>query len=284
MTFAARESSRHTGQPIDLYEFRYGPEADSVVRHTNIAQGYSFGGNLFSPLPIMRGDVVASGNLDNTTMRITMPEDSFIAGLYNGEPPSNVITLIIRQGHLADADFKVVWSGKLLNGSFNESNEIELDCEPISSSLRRSGLTQDYQYACPHVLYGPMCRASRPAATITVVVTTVDGPVLTLPTGWATEARRSKYLGGIAEWTNAAGRAERRGIVRVGGAQTLVLSSESSGLVNGMTVSLVLGCNHQHGMSDLDGDCLNLHNNLLNFGGEWEIPSKNPVGIVNNYY
>lgn len=282
MSFAGRESSRIAGHPIHLYSIRFGPEINSVRRYTNIAAGFSFGGDEYEPLPIKHGEIVSSGGLDKSTLKVTMPESCDIANLYNAEPPSSVVTMVIRQGHLADSDFKVCWSGKVGGASF-EGSEIVLDCEPISSSLRRSGLTRDYQYACPLVLYGPECRANKAAASSNHVITAVDGPLLTLPANWATEGRKDKFVAGMAEWTNTAGRLERRQIIRRTGATSVLLSS-SGDLHAGMTITLVLGCNHQHGMNDADGDCSNLHENVLNFGGQPEIPLTNPIGIVNNYY
>lgn len=281
MTFAAREQSRDQGHPIELYEFRFGPEVGSIRRYCNIANGFTFDGNLYDPMPIQRSEITASGSLDKSAMQVRIPQDAYVATLFTGEPPSSVVTLIIRQGHLADADFKVCWSGKVLGGEF-EGKELALECEPISSSLRRSGLTRDYQYTCPLVLYGPQCRANKAAATSTVVVTSVSGVFVTLPSSWATVAKKPKYLGGIAEWVSD-GRTHRRSIVNRSG-DVLTLSNAPTGLVAGATLTLILGCNHQHGLFDADGDCKNLHNNILNFGGQWEIPLKNPIGVHNNYY
>lgn len=289
MSFATREESRIAGHPIHLYAFRFGPEAGSIRRYTNIAAGFNWGVTdagqpiFWSPLPIQHSDVVASGNLDKSTLEVRMPESGDIPDLYSEEQPSNVVTLIIRQGHLADDDFKVCWSGKV-NGVSYEGAELVLDCEPISASLRRSGLTRDYQLSCPLVLYGPECRANKAAATTSTAVVSIDGPIVTLAPTWAASDRKAKYVGGIAEWTNASGRVERRSIIKAEGEGQILLSNAASSLLAGMTVNLILGCNHQHGMRDPDGDCLNLHDNILNFGGQWEIPTKNPVGITNNFY
>ncbi len=282
MTFAAREDSRIAGHPIHLYEFRFGPEVDSVRRYTNIAKGFAWGGHTFEPLTIQHGEIVASGNLDKSTLQVRMPDEGDIPDLYTGSPPSSVVSLIIRQGHLADDDFKVCWSGRV-GGTSYEGAELILDCEPISASLRRSGLTRLYTIPCPLVLYGPKCRANKAAASSNHIATTVNGPILTFASDWAPTDRKDKYIGGVVEWTNAAGRLERRSIVGRDGSTKLIMSNYSDTLVSGMTVTLVLGCNHQHGMNDTDGDCLNLHDNILNFGGQPEIPLKNPIGIVNNY-
>lgn len=279
MTFDARESSRLNGRPFHLYTFRVG--TDREIYYTNLATEFVFGQDsqgqpiTYLPLPIGHSEIVASGNLDKTTLSVRLPESGEIPDLYRDEQPSDVVALIIRQGHVADSDFKVCFTGRVLGISYEESDMV-LECEPISSSLRRPGLTREYQYGCPLVLFGEQCRASKAAATMTVNPTAVDGPLVTLPANWAAADRKEKYVGGIAEWTDPAGRRARRGIVRLDG-DVLTLSSAGT-LAVGMTLSLTLGCN-----KTMD-DCRDLHNNILNFGGQPAIPFVNPTGITNNYY
>lgn len=276
MTFDARERSRATGHPINLYDIRYGPESGSIKYYTNLATAFTFNSKTYEPLAIRHSDVVSSGNLDKTTLDLEVPESSFLADLYGAEPPSSVVSVIIRQGHVDDLDFKVCWAGRVLGATYRETLLV-LECEPISSSLRRTGLTRNYQYACPLVLYGSQCRASKAAATTVVTITSIDGPLVTLPAGWAAENLRDKFVGGIAQWTRADGRVERRGIVKRN-LDVLTLSNLATDLAAGKSLTLILGCNH------LQSDCANVHNNILNFGGQPAIPLKNPVGITNNFY
>lgn len=279
MTFAARETSRLNGRPFHLYTFKVGDSLE--LRFTNLATPFTHGLDqngqpaIYNPLAISHGEIVASGNLDKTTMPVRLPESGAVPDLYRDEQPSDVVALIIRQGHAGDADFKVCFTGRVLGASYEEADMV-LECEPISSSLRRPGLTREYQYTCPLVLYGDQCRASKVAATKTVNPTEVNGPQVTLPTNWAAADRKDKYVGGIAEWTDPSGRRARRGIIRRDG-DVLTLSAAGS-LVTGMPLTLVLGCN-----KTMD-DCRGVHANILNFGGQPAIPLVNPTGITNNYY
>lgn len=281
MTFTAKESSRYEGAPIYLYEFRYGPEATSVERYTNVGRSVTIAADdpedpdiTFEPIAIKSSDMEASGRLDKSSLTVELPEDCAIAALFRGEPPSSIITLKIRQGHDGDAEYRVAWVGRVLDGSFPDDH-LNLDCEPITTSLRRTGLTREYQYACPLVLFGPSCRASKVAATITVEVLDVDGPLIALPADWTTAERKERFIGGIAQWTASDGRLERRSIVDHEG-DMITLSSQARGLSAEDTITLIRGCNHlQDGCRD--------HGNILNFGGQPAIPLKNPIGIVNNY-
>ena len=276
MTFAAKESSRAAGRPVALYSIRFGPEAGSVLRFTNVGTPITFESNVYQPLAITHSNVTSSGDLDKANVRVTAPENSTLGDLYRSEPPSNVVSIVIYQGHVGDSDFKVGFAGRILSGLFDD-NDIECDCEPIVTSMRRVGLTRDYQYSCPLVLYGPGCRANKAAATTTAVVTSVSSAFVTLPSTWAAGGMKDKYIGGIAQWVSTSGRTERRSISGRGG-DVLRLSSLAEGLVGGATITLILGCNHQV------YDCEFVHNNIQNYGGQPAIPLKNPTGITNNYY
>lgn len=276
MSFDARESSRLDGRPFFLYMIRFGSEPTAVRHYTNLATEYAYGGTVYQSLPIGHGEVQSSGNLDKTTLPITVPGQGDIPDVYKLGVPSHPVSVLIRQGHVGDDDFPVHFSGKVIAVAYDGS-DMTLECEPISASMRRNGFTREYQYMCPLVLYGSQCRASRAAATVSRSPTTVSGAQVTLPANWAPDDRKNKYIGGIAEWTVAGGRVERRSIVRRNG-DVLTLSNEARGLLAGGTVSLVLGCDHT-----MD-DCRQVHNNILNFGGQPEIPLTNPVGITNNYY
>jgi hypothetical protein len=76
---------------------------------------------------------------------------------------------------------------------------------------------------------------------------------------------------------------ETRSILKLKGADKaqLLLDSAAKGLVAGMSVSVILGCNKLAGLTD---DCIVLHDNIHNFGGMPWIPTKNPIGIKNSFY
>ena len=276
MTFDTLENSRNEGRPFHLYKFKFGPASGDEVYYTNVSPAVVFDSKTFEPLAITHGEIVSSGNLDKSALPVTVPEDSLLAALYTYEAPSYVVTLTIWQGHIGDSDYKVCWAGRVTGASFVE-NQLELNCEPVISSLRRTGLTRDYQYHCPLVLYGAQCRASRVAATRTASVSSVSGVSVTLPNGWAPADLKAKHIGGIAEWTNDEGRTERRSIINVA-TNVLTLSSFPTDLETASVLTVVLGCNH------LMTDCRDVHDNILNFGGQPQIPLKNPIGITNGFY
>lgn len=283
MTFSTYETSRQKGGPVTLYLFTYGndgasPPSDLVFAYTDAEQEITYSGQTYTPQPIFRENVTASGQLDKSTLQIRMPRNLSITNLFRVYPPTQVVSLVIRQGHVDDADseFLVVWSGRVLSVG-REGDESIFACEPVSSSLRRPGLRRHYQIGCPHVLYGAQCRADKPSATVTGTVSAIDGLSVTLADGWEGSFDQSKFLEGMVEWTNDDGGTEVRKILSVTG-DTLLLGGYLRDLAVSDTVSVILGCNHQM------TDCQDLHDNIQNHGGCPWIPTKNPVGTYNNYY
>lgn len=283
MTFGARETSRLNGRPFHLYTIRFGPEVKSAFYYTNLTTEFTHGVDgdgdpiVYSPLPISHGEIVASGNLDRSNMPIRIPDQGDVPDLFREGAPSSVVSITIRQAHHGDGDVKVAWVGKTVGHSY-EGVEMVLECESVAASMRRAGLTRKYQLMCPLVLYGAQCRANKAAATITREIVSANGAIVTLAPDWEADARKDKYVGGVAAWTAASGRAERRRIIRRPDATTLILDSPAASLVGGVSLSLTLGCDHTM------TDCQDLHDNIQNYGGQPAIPLTNPIGITNNYY
>lgn len=293
MTFGGYESSRYSGQPINLYLFRYGDAPTNYYAYTDAESEVTFGnddaGNpvVYLPIAIDRGKIASSGTLDKSNLTISTPHNTDLARLYLSYPPSSVTTLVMYQGHIDDvsADFKVVWGGRVI-ACARKGSKADFTCEPISTALRRNGLRRRYQFGCPLVLYGADCAASKSAATTAATVASVNGAQITLPTGWEGQYRAAKYLQGLAEWINPSGAREIRTILRIeNGGRRFLLSGPAFGLSAGSTVNMVLGCNHKSGTNaQPDGDCGPLHNNVQNFGGQEYIPFKSPIGLVNSFY
>lgn len=280
MTFDNRESSRSKGRPVTLYLFEYGEGDEDYYGYTDSARNITADDHLYKAVPVDRQAITSSGSLDRATLDVRLPKDTDIARLFATWPPSTVVTLKIMQGHLGEAQMLVAWAGRVL-GRKVEGDEAAFTCEPVHTSMKRTGLRRGYQYGCPHVLYGPQCKADQEAATQPCIVLGVSGAFITLPAGWDTAARRPKYVGGMVHWTLEDGRLERRSILRVQDDNLIILSGNAQGLKVGDTVNMVLGCNHKAGLED---DCIVLHNNIHNYGGQPWIPLKSPIGYINIYW
>lgn len=271
-------TSRYLGQPVELYRFSYGPRPQDVHLYTDAEEDVVFNGDRYVAAQLQRSSISNSGTLDKTSQDIRMPQLAKVPQLFRVYPPGYTIGLTIFQGQARDPDkqFTAMWVGRVVSCAF-EGIEAVLSCEPISTSFRRSGLRRNYQYMCPHVLYGPKCKANKAAATTPVGVQAVSGRAVTLTSLLPSAAN---YAGGMLEWTTAVGGAETRTIINVttvSGKSVLLLTGLASGLVAGSPASAVLGCRHTLGF------CKDVHNNAANYGGHPWIPLTNPVGNISPF-
>lgn len=281
MTFAAREESRQRGEPVGLFLFTYGAGAGAFYAYTDAESAITIGipAVTYEPMPISRGPLQSTGTLDKSALDIRMPITAGLSDMFLVWPPSEVVSLVIRHGHVNDtaAEFLAVWSGRVLSGG-REGSEAVFRCEPITTSLRRNGLRRHYQFGCPHVLYGDQCQASKAAATVATTAEAVAGRTVTVPSGWPGAAASAEFLGGLVEWTTAAGNRELRTILRVTGGRTFLLSGLASDLAVAGAVDVVKGCAHTMTA------CTDVHANIHNFGGQPWIPLRSPFGFRNEFY
>lgn len=287
MTFDAREESVELGTPAALVRFKYGTAANAVFRYTDhdseivFDAGAGDGPETYVPLPIMAGDITTAGHLDDAILYIEVPYDSGIAQLYHDYPPNHPVTLTIRQGHIGDGEWPVKWIGRVVS-CVAEDYTARIACEPASTGMSRLGLRRHYQYGCPHVLYSTgdnECKANKAAATSSVTVESVSGAEVRFAAGWSGVHATTKYIGGYLQWTDANGNRQIRSILRITADDLGVLvAGDTSTIVIGAAVDIVLGCNHQ------ESDCINLHNNIVNYGGQPWLPTENPMTFVNLWY
>ncbi len=298
MSFAQRESSRYSGTPVNLYLIQgaqnseasgqIGPYGFNNGEKDLVRQiGTDDNGDpiylTFHPWPIKHSDLSHDGTLDKSDVTLSMSLGTEMDQLFLAYPPSQVINLTIFEGHLGDtvtmANYPAIWLGRILGGSYR-GNELDLSCQPVSTSLKRPGLRRNYQVGCPHVLFSSgagECNASKAAATVTKNVASIYRNKVTLTASLGSNFER--YVGGLLEWTNSeSGVRELRTIADVDDtAKIVTIRGVLRGIGAGMSVSVVRGCNHQ--MSGC-----NQHSNILNYGGQPFIPLENPLSQKNIFY
>lgn len=269
-------ASRYSSKPASLYRFVYGTEAGNVICFTDADQEIIFNGETYVPRSVACDEITSSALLDKSTFTIAVSIDNPIAELFRIYPPSVQVTLQLFQGDLNDPEnqFLAVWSGRVLSCS-RKASQAELTCEMVITSMRRPGLSRNWQFGCPLYLYGNECRADQSKASVTATIEAVTDTTVTLSGNWYAPWQTANFANGMLSWISDAG-TESRTIQQVKG-NTLTLSGDTMHLTVGATVTLALGCDHTR------GDCLNLHNNILNFGGDEWIPTKNPFASVNYF-
>lgn len=295
MSFDQYESSRYAGAPVALYLIQgsqnseengqIGPYGFNNGERPIIRQIGEDGNGYpilltFNPWPIKHTEPASDGTLDKSDITLTMSLGTEMDQLFLAYPPSQVVNLTVFEGHIRDEvtpeNYPAVWLGRILGGAY-KGNELELSCQPVSTSMKRPGLRRNYQIGCPHVLFGSQCRASKSAATAARSVASTYRNQVTLDVDLG--ANSDRYVGGLLEWHHAeTGVREIRTISGVDATGTvLTIRGVLRGLPDDTAVSVVRGCNRQ--MSGC-----NQHSNILNYGGQPFIPLENPLSQKNQFY
>lgn len=270
------ESSFDLGQPIFLYHFfgetighwRFTSDINSFDLQDN--SGVSVG--VYDPWPIKHGDTTLSMTPDRKSVEVTLAAGSSLDRIYTTYPPTENLNVVIRRTHNRSFAWQlnapVVWMGRAIGIEFNGSSEVQITCEPSITAGKRPGLRRNYTLHCPHLLYGPECKADKAAATVTRTVSSYNGDRIILNN----DVDASKFKGGSISWTNGHGYRETLTIREVLNAGTGVYYQGTiRDLPPGTTVTLVYGCDHTMSICD------NVFNNVNNFGGFPFIPLDNPA-------
>lgn len=271
-SFESIETSKYNRKPIELFEFVFGLAPEDRFTYTDSDKDEFFGGSLYKKIPIKRAAIATNGTLDKSNLDVTVSQASEIADVFRISPPSYVISLTIRQGHVdnPDNEFPVVWTGRALSCSRKDA-QVVISCEPIGTGLDRPGLRRNYQRGCPFFLYGEQCRAAKTAFNYSVAAVHVFN--LITVAGFNRDPR--EFVDGIIEWTSAEGRKEIFPIANIDASGNVQLNGSPRVLNVGDTVTMYRGCDRTMGTFGCQ-----MHNNINNFGGQPWIPFKNPVNSI----
>lgn len=265
MAFEEREVSIQDGEPIELYEFMlYGQK----YRFTSASEDYTFDSQTYLAATISHDEFEQTSEVPKNNITLQVPHDFTMLEFYENVPPSDVILLTIFQTHRGDGDSAAVWVGRVINGLRKESGG-ELYCENVYTSLRRQGLRRTYGRLCPHVLYGPACKAQDTAFRITVQLDSVGGSIIT--SSVLASYPDDRFAGGLLEWEQTPGRIERRGLKSHVG-NTAVMTHPIPALTGLVDVYLYPGCKHNR------PDCNDFFDNIENYGGFPFGQRQNPMG------
>lgn len=263
MTFDTIERSIQGGAPVELYEFARGAV---VERYTSADANYTLGADTYTSATLQRSPIEVTAERARNAISVQCARNFPIADLFRVSPPTEVISLIIRRVHRGDSDVAVIWIGRVMNCNWDGALAT-LNCEPVSSSMRREGLRRKYQRQCPHVLYQQgegLCNVNRATHSTITTVTGISGTVLTVA------ALGSKpWAGGWVEWTQPSGAIERRFITSFTGLD-LKLTQAFQGITISTSVVVSPGCDHTQ------VTCISVYANGPNYGGFPSIPKKNP--------
>lgn len=258
MTYAAFETSVHSGEPLELYRFVRGLTSwrytSGDVPSVHLAETYD-------PYPFSRPAPnqtveIAKGRLDLKT-----PIDTPIVAELLASPLIANIELTIYRKHRGDAEITEFWHGYVA-GMTMEGDEATISCQQIGSWLKRTGRQRPAQRQCPHALFDTGCLLSAAAWGMDGTLISAIGAVLdsgtfaSRPDGW--------WVGGMIK----AGGTWRMIVAHT--SDSITLTSGIPGLAANAAFTVYPGCDH------LPATCNSKFGNILNYGGLPWLPVKNP--------
>ena len=258
MTYTSRESSVASGRPVELYRFALGAQRWT---YTSGQTAVVYQSETYQPVTIKRSGIEQGNEINRAGLEITLPRDNPLAGLFVASPPEGVVSVTIYRFHVGDAETIVLWKGRV-GGARLSGSELALKCEPVATSLKRTGLRARYQLICRHALYSAGCGALKDSFRVDGTVSAVSGTTVQVA------AAASKPDGYFVAGMLAIDDGSRMIVGHAGINLTLVAPMRS--LSAGMAVRLYAGCDHS------TATCKNRFGNLANYGGFPFIPLKNP--------
>lgn len=267
MSFADREKSIQSGEPIELYLFAIG---DREYFYTSASFEIEYNYRTYIPISIGRGKIELTDQLNKNAVTInTERNNNFVLDFFSGVH-ERAASLTIFRGHVGEeeSEFITQWKGRVINITFKEE-EVEISCESVFTSLKRQGLRAKYQYLCRHVLYSSKCGVSSDTHKIQSVISVDDYSGNELTVGELSNYREGYFNAGYILIDSYIYR-----YILAHSGSNLVLNKPLPLVEGSVGVDIFPGCNHT---SD---HCRNKFNNILNYGGFEHIPSVNPFSTL----
>lgn len=266
MSFYSRETSVQDGQPIALYEFKWG---NTFWRYTSADRDVVRPEGTYTAAAVKDSGMTQGGSAQND-FTVNAPTSLPIVDLFRSTPPSETIWLTVRRIHKDDVEAWIYWVGTVGNVKRVNVAEAAIICRSLLASFKRTGLRLCWTRSCPHFLYDSSCRVNPETHRRDAEVTSVSDGFLTVDFTGADPAQ-GHFDGGFVAWVaNVDGTLERRGIERSLSPTKFKLFGSVDRLAPGLSVRLYPGC-------DLTATtCDSKFNNLSNFGGFEQMSGKSP--------
>ncbi len=263
-TFLEAESSEEDSDPRECYEIIF---PTFTYRLTSGDQDVTFGSETYYAGPIARGEVGVSSITTPRELIIILPVSHDIPQRYNagGIPPRLIVVKVWRyQASAGTAE--CVWSGKVTSMAC-EGHTAKLRVLSVSGmALARRLPTITTGKDCPHMLFDVNCKVVRADYAIEAIVTTFSGREVTI-----------NALGGHADaW------AQWGDLLHLDSGERMTIQTQVGlvitmqlpiyGLSIGDHVVVSPGCSH-----GIATGCRDKFRNVLNFGGQPDLPSTNPM-------
>ena len=268
MTFAALETSRESGQVLELYTFTFGLE---VFRFTSFQRNINWQGFAYTAEPLSRTNTEAAVEDQAGQVTITLPLDNPVPQKFIVNVPGQVGTVQILRAHATDPAEEVIvlFDGFIANVAFDGELEAKILCNPNTKIFNRSAPRFTYLGLCNHILYDERCKVDISLFQFTGLVSSVSGNDITV-NGAGGVGPADNFVGGFSRFPAGSLDDARMILAQSGDVMTLLLPFAAS--VIGQDIDLFAGCAHDLTVCDVKFDA------VLNYGGFPFVPRKNPFG------
>lgn len=272
MSFLNIETSRNSGQPFELYEFKYGAY---IYRYNTTANDVVINNFTYVPMQLSRQNITLTSDIRRSQLQINAPTNFEVANFFRASIPATPISVTIKKKHRNDAEVITEWIGRIMTAEWTHSG-VTLICESYYTAIQGNADFRYYNYSCPHMLYGARCKVNRINYKVTISVQAVSGTIITSSVFSGYPSRY--FTGGYISFHDThTGLIHTRHIVAHSG-NTITLSNQIPELTVPKQIEVYPGCDHTL------NTCKNKFNNHLNFGGFPWVPKKNPFSSASTIF
>ena len=268
MTFVAQETSRESGQVLELYTFIFGL---SIFRFTSFQSDIVWQGLTYTSTQISRSNTGASIEDTAGQVTITVPIDNPVASLFIANVPGKVGSVQILRAHANDPAEEVVvlFDGFVANVTLDGELEAKVLCNPQTKIFDRSAPRITFMSLCGHILYDERCKVDISLFTFTGLVSAVASNVITVNGAGAVGAA-DHFTGGFCRFPSTTTDDARLILNQSGDDLTLLLPFAAD--VIGFDIDVFAGCDRSLATCDAKFAA------VINYGGFPFVPRKNPFG------
>jgi len=268
MTFAALETSRESGQVLELYTFVFGLE---IFRFTSFQRDITWQGFAYTSERLSRSDTEAAVEDTAGQVTIKLPLDNPVPSKFITNLPGQVGSVQILRAQATDAaeEAIVLFDGFIANVSFDGELEATILCNPNTKIFNRGAPRFTYLGLCNHILYDERCKVNIGAFKFTGLVSAVDGNDITV-NGAGGVGPSDNFVGGFCRFPAGTLDDARMILIQAGDVMTLLLPFAET--VIGSDIDVFAGCAHDLTTCDVK------FNAALDYGGFPFVPRKNPFG------
>ena len=264
-TYDQLESSVESSRPIELFTFVLGAVS---YYYTSSEDDVTFSSILYEAIGISRDELVQGPDDRGRVLSVTLPANNPFAALYIDIVPASRASLTVQRlqrDETPSLTSTVLFKGMVKSVLFSEDGRVaKIAAQSLEAVGSRAIPRWTFQGMCNHQLYDAGCGVDSTLHRITGTVTSQVGNLLTV-TG--VQSSGFDFIGGFVK----SGAALDFRMVLFQSADTLTLLLPFGGSVVGMSVDVFKGCDHI-----MTGDCAQVFDNVINFGGFAFVPTKNP--------